>query len=121
MIMEWKFQSVIIFSFSRRKYEQHAMSMSKLDFNTENEKDVVNQIYENSILCLNEEDKNLHSIELIFSHKLLVLGWLGTFNDLDHHQVAALASCFIPGEKSNGQIYLGTELGKPLQQLQESA
>ncbi|KAF6151368.1 hypothetical protein GIB67_040641 [Kingdonia uniflora] len=44
----------------------------------------------------------------------------GTFNDLDHHQVAALASCFIPGEKSNEQIHLRTELGKPLLQLQES-
>ena len=35
MIMERKFQLVIIFSFSRRECEQHAMSMSKLDFNTQ--------------------------------------------------------------------------------------
>ncbi|KAF6143537.1 hypothetical protein GIB67_029706 [Kingdonia uniflora] len=48
-------------------------------------------------------------------------GRAGTFNDLDHHQVAALASCFIPGEKSNEQIHFRTELGKPLQQLQRSA
>lgn len=46
---------------------------------------------------------------------------LGTFNDLDHHQVAALASCFIPGDKSNEQIQLRTELARPLQQLQDSA
>ncbi|KAF6167318.1 hypothetical protein GIB67_043179 [Kingdonia uniflora] len=65
MIMERKFQPVIIFSFSRRECEQHAMSMSKLDFNTENEKDVVKQIYENAILCLNEEDRNLPAIELM--------------------------------------------------------
>lgn len=45
----------------------------------------------------------------------------GTFNDLDHHQVAALASCFIPGDKSNEQIQLRTELARPLQQLQDSA
>ncbi|RVW88746.1 DExH-box ATP-dependent RNA helicase DExH10 [Vitis vinifera] len=45
----------------------------------------------------------------------------GTFNDLDHHQVAALASCFIPGDKSTEQIHLRTELAKPLQQLQDSA
>ncbi|KAJ0090257.1 hypothetical protein Patl1_14029 [Pistacia atlantica] len=44
-----------------------------------------------------------------------------TFNDLDHHQVAALASCFIPVDKSSEQINLRTELAKPLQQLQESA
>lgn len=45
----------------------------------------------------------------------------GTFNDLDHHQIAALASCFIPGDKSNEQIQLRTELARPLQQLQDSA
>lgn len=45
----------------------------------------------------------------------------GTFNDLDHHQIAALASCFIPGDRSNEQIQLRSELARPLQQLQESA
>ncbi|CAI9779258.1 unnamed protein product [Fraxinus pennsylvanica] len=45
----------------------------------------------------------------------------GTFNDLDHHQVAALASCFIPGDKTGDQIELKAELAKPLQQLQDSA
>ncbi|KAF6158111.1 hypothetical protein GIB67_014905 [Kingdonia uniflora] len=37
----------------------------KLNFNTKNEKGVVKQIYENAILCLNEEDKNLPVIELM--------------------------------------------------------
>lgn len=46
---------------------------------------------------------------------------LGTFNDLDPHQIAALTSCFIPTDKSNEQIHLGTELAKPLKQLKESA
>ncbi|KAF5203605.1 Superkiller viralicidic activity 2-like [Thalictrum thalictroides] len=50
-----------------------------------------------------------------------VLMFNGTFNNLDPHQVAALASCFIPGDKSNEQIHLRTELAKPLQQLQDSA
>ncbi|KAK3017880.1 hypothetical protein RJ639_004684 [Escallonia herrerae] len=65
MIMERKFQPVIIFSFSRRECEQHAMSMSKLDFNTQEEKDVVEQVFRNAILCLNEEDRNLPAIELM--------------------------------------------------------
>ncbi|XP_059634511.1 DExH-box ATP-dependent RNA helicase DExH10 [Cornus florida] len=65
MIMERKFQPVIIFSFSRRECEQHAMSMSKLDFNTKEEKDVVEQVFQNAILCLNEEDRNLPAIELM--------------------------------------------------------
>lgn len=45
----------------------------------------------------------------------------GTFNNLDHHQIAALASCFIPGDRSSEQIHLRAELNKPLQQLQDSA
>ena len=52
---------------------------------------------------------------------ILWMYWTGTFNDLDHHQVAALASCFIPGDKSSEQIHLRAELAKPLQQLQDSA
>lgn len=50
-----------------------------------------------------------------------ILNLSGTFNDLDHHQIAALASCFIPGDKSSEQIQLRSELAKPLQQLQDSA
>lgn len=65
MIMERKFQPVIIFSFSRRECEQHAMSMSKLDFNSQEEKDTVEEVFRNAILCLNEEDRNLPAIELM--------------------------------------------------------
>uniref|UniRef100_A0A1D1YM54 Superkiller viralicidic activity 2-like 2 n=1 Tax=Anthurium amnicola TaxID=1678845 RepID=A0A1D1YM54_9ARAE len=65
MIMERKFQPVIIFSFSRRECEQHAMSMSKLDFNTPDEKDAVEQVFRNAILVLNEEDRSLPAIELM--------------------------------------------------------
>ncbi|XP_010533059.1 PREDICTED: DExH-box ATP-dependent RNA helicase DExH10-like isoform X2 [Tarenaya hassleriana] len=63
MIMERKFQPVIIFSFSRRECEQHALSMSKLDFNTDEEKEVVEQVFNNAILCLNEDDRSLPAIE----------------------------------------------------------
>ncbi|KAJ6958633.1 hypothetical protein NC653_040319 [Populus alba x Populus x berolinensis] len=62
--------------------------------------------------CLIDTGDELLVTELMFN---------GTFNDLDHHQVAALASCFIPVDKSSEQIQLRTELAKPLQQLQESA
>ncbi|XP_045822701.1 DExH-box ATP-dependent RNA helicase DExH10 [Trifolium pratense] len=65
MIMEKKFQPVIIFSFSRRECEQHAMSMSKLDFNTQEEKDTVEHVFRNAVLCLNEEDRSLPAIELM--------------------------------------------------------
>ncbi|KAK3435348.1 hypothetical protein EUGRSUZ_C00066 [Eucalyptus grandis] len=65
MIMERKFQPVIVFSFSRRECEQHAMSMSKLDFNTQEEKEAVEQVFRNAVLCLREEDRNLPAIELM--------------------------------------------------------
>ncbi|PRQ37001.1 putative RNA helicase [Rosa chinensis] len=65
MIMEKKFQPVIIFSFSRRECEHHALNMAKLDFNSQEEKDVVEQVFRNAILCLNEEDRELPAIELI--------------------------------------------------------
>ncbi|PON79903.1 ATP-dependent RNA helicase Ski [Trema orientale] len=65
MIMERKFQPVIIFSFSRRECEQHAMSMAKLDFNTQEEKETVEHVFRNAILCLNEEDRELPAIELM--------------------------------------------------------
>ncbi|TXG49216.1 hypothetical protein EZV62_025091 [Acer yangbiense] len=65
MIMERQFQPVIVFSFSRRECEQHAMSMSKLDFNSQEEKDDVEQVFNSAVLCLNEEDRNLPAIELM--------------------------------------------------------
>ncbi|XP_071715485.1 DExH-box ATP-dependent RNA helicase DExH10 [Rutidosis leptorrhynchoides] len=65
MIMERKFQPVIIFSFSRRECEQHATLMTKLDFNTPEEKEMVENVFKNAILCLSEEDRNLPAIELM--------------------------------------------------------
>ncbi|MCE3050348.1 Helix-loop-helix protein 2 [Datura stramonium] len=65
IIMERKFQPVIIFSFSKIECEEHAMSMSKLDFNTEEEKDAVEQVFHSAVACLSEEDRNLPAVELM--------------------------------------------------------
>ncbi|KAL3322548.1 hypothetical protein AABB24_039914 [Solanum stoloniferum] len=65
MIMARKFQPVIIFSFSRIDCEKHAMCMTKLDFNTEEEKEAVEQVFHSAVACLNEEDRNLPAIELM--------------------------------------------------------
>ncbi|RWV84037.1 hypothetical protein GW17_00054284, partial [Ensete ventricosum] len=56
---------LVTWNFSRRECEQHAMSMSKLDFNGQEEKDVVEQVFRNAVLCLNEEDRTLPAIELM--------------------------------------------------------
>jgi superfamily II RNA helicase len=45
----------------------------------------------------------------------------GLFNDIDHHQVVAIASCFLPVEKSNEQVRLKDELAWPLEKLKETA
>jgi hypothetical protein len=37
-----------------------------------------------------------------------------------NHQVASLASCFVPCEKSSEQIRLRSELSRPMTQLQEA-
>lgn len=65
MIMERKFQPVIVFSFSRRECEQYATAMAKLDFNTDEEKEAVEDIFKKAVEVLNEEDRSLPAIDLL--------------------------------------------------------
>ncbi|KAF5787687.1 putative RNA helicase [Helianthus annuus] len=63
MIKERQFQPVIIFSYSRRECQQHAMAMAKLDFNSQEEKDNMDLMFKNAMLYLSEEDRNLLAIQ----------------------------------------------------------
>lgn len=63
MIMERNFQPVIIFSFSKKDCEAYALQMTKLDFNTEEEKKMVEEVFSNAIDCLSDEDKKLPQVE----------------------------------------------------------
>ncbi|XP_032241598.2 exosome RNA helicase MTR4 [Nematostella vectensis] len=63
MIMERNFQPVIIFSFSKKECEAYALQMSKLDFNTAQEKTLVEEVFNNAIDCLSDEDKKLPQVE----------------------------------------------------------
>ncbi|XP_053304021.1 exosome RNA helicase MTR4 [Spea bombifrons] len=63
MIMERNFQPVIIFSFSKKDCEAYALQMSKLDFNTDEEKKMVEEVFNNAIHCLSDEDKKLPQVE----------------------------------------------------------
>eukprot|EP00898_Chlorokybus_atmophyticus_P004711 jgi/Chlat1/5240/Chrsp33S05083 len=65
MIMDRKFYPVIVFSFSRRECEQYALAMSKLDFNTETERESIEEVFRNAMQCLDEEDRQLPAIETI--------------------------------------------------------
>ena len=47
----------IVFSFSKKECETYALQMAKLDFNSEDEKAVVEQVFLNAMEALSEEDK----------------------------------------------------------------
>lgn len=63
MIMLRNYNPVIVFSFSKRECEQLALKMSKLDFNTSDEHDAVEKVFQNAIAQLSEEDQELPQIK----------------------------------------------------------
>ncbi|XP_005095875.3 exosome RNA helicase MTR4 [Aplysia californica] len=63
LIMERNFSPVIVFSFSRKDCEGYGMQMSKLDFNTEDEKALVEEVFNNAVDALSDEDKKLPQVE----------------------------------------------------------
>ena len=65
MIMLKNYNPVIVFAFSKRECESLALQMSKLEFNTDDEKDMVATVFNNAIGALSEEDRTLPQIEHI--------------------------------------------------------
>uniref|UniRef100_A0A671PV10 Exosome RNA helicase MTR4 n=1 Tax=Sinocyclocheilus anshuiensis TaxID=1608454 RepID=A0A671PV10_9TELE len=65
MIMERNFQPVIIFSFSKKECEAYALQVAKLDFNTGDEKKLVEEVFNNATDCLSDEDKKLPQVILL--------------------------------------------------------
>lgn len=65
MIMERNYQPVIIFSFSKKECEANAMQMAKLDLNTDEERKLVQKVFENAIDSLSDDDKNLPQVKNI--------------------------------------------------------
>ncbi|CAG9581622.1 unnamed protein product [Danaus chrysippus] len=63
MIMERNFAPVIIFSFSKKDCELYAMQMAKLDFNTIEEKKLVDEVFNNAMDVLSEDDRKLPQVE----------------------------------------------------------
>uniref|UniRef100_A0A3Q3FXL3 Exosome RNA helicase MTR4 n=1 Tax=Kryptolebias marmoratus TaxID=37003 RepID=A0A3Q3FXL3_KRYMA len=63
MIMERNFQPVIIFSFSKKECEAYALQVAKLDFNSDDEKRLVEEVFNNAVDCLSDEDKKLPQVE----------------------------------------------------------
>lgn len=62
MVMERNFAPVIIFSFSKKDCEVYAMQMAKLDFNSIEEKKLVDEVFNNAMEVLSEEDRQLPQV-----------------------------------------------------------
>ncbi|WFD30827.1 RNA helicase [Malassezia sp. CBS 17886] len=65
MIMLKQYNPVIVFAFSKRQCEALALQMSKLEFNTDDEKAMVSTVFHNAMDALSEEDRALPQIEHI--------------------------------------------------------
>lgn len=65
LVMQRSLNPVIIFAFSKRECEALAMQMSKLEFNSEEQSAMVQEVFDNAISGLSEDDKKLPQIELI--------------------------------------------------------
>ena len=62
LIMEKQLDPCIVFSFSKKDCEAYAMLTSKLDFNDENEKKLIETVFNSALEALAEEDKILPQI-----------------------------------------------------------
>ncbi|UJR21841.1 hypothetical protein I4U23_024915 [Adineta vaga] len=65
MIMERNLAPVIVFSFSKKDCETYACAIAKLDFNSEEEKHLVEEVFNNAIDLLSDEDKKLPQINTV--------------------------------------------------------
>eukprot|EP00735_Rhodelphis_limneticus_P006616 TRINITY_DN19045_c0_g1::TRINITY_DN19045_c0_g1_i1::g.13825::m.13825 TRINITY_DN19045_c0_g1::TRINITY_DN19045_c0_g1_i1::g.13825 ORF type:complete len:1043 (-),score=298.02,sp/P42285/SK2L2_HUMAN/58.93/0.0,rRNA_proc-arch/PF13234.1/2.4e-84,DSHCT/PF08148.7/1e-61,DEAD/PF00270.24/1.3e-20,DEAD/PF00270.24/2e+03,Helicase_C/PF00271.26/4.9e-07,MutS_III/PF05192.13/5.7,MutS_III/PF05192.13/2.3,DUF615/PF04751.9/0.12,Prp19/PF08606.6/12,Prp19/PF08606.6/40,DBC1/PF14443.1/0.25 TRINITY_DN19045_c0_g1_i1:103-3180(-) len=65
MIMDRNYDPVIVFAFSKREVEALAIQMSKLDFNDDKEKELVDSVFNNAMDSLSQEDRSLPQIESI--------------------------------------------------------
>jgi ATP-dependent RNA helicase DOB1 len=63
MIMTKGFNPVIVFSFSKRDCEGHALSMSKLELNSAEEQEMVVKVFNNAMNGLSEDDRHLPQVE----------------------------------------------------------
>lgn len=65
MIMEKNFSPVVVFSFSKKECEFYALQMAKLDFNSNEEKKLVGEVFQNAMEVLSEEDRKLPQVEQV--------------------------------------------------------
>ena len=65
MIMDKNFAPVIVFSFSKKECEFYALQMAILDFNSIEEKKLVDEVFTNAMEVLSEDDRKLPQVEQV--------------------------------------------------------
>eukprot|EP00756_Hemistasia_phaeocysticola_P013491 Hpha_TRINITY_DN15283_c0_g2::TRINITY_DN15283_c0_g2_i1::g.68153::m.68153/K12598/MTR4, SKIV2L2; ATP-dependent RNA helicase DOB1 len=65
LIMAKKLSPLIVFSFSKKECEQYAMNMARLDFTTDEEKELIEQVFTNAMDSLGEEDRQLPAVQQV--------------------------------------------------------
>eukprot|EP01038_Epipyxis_sp_PR26KG_P004620 gene4620-6499_t len=65
LIMDKELDPCIIFSFSKKDCETYALQMARMDFNNNDEKDLVEQVFLNAMEALSEDDKTLPQVVTI--------------------------------------------------------
>ena len=74
LIIKKNLSPAIIFSFSKKECEDHALKLCKKDFTTNSEKEKISLIYNNAIETLSSEDKNSPQIKLLLPILLRGIG-----------------------------------------------
>lgn len=64
-IMDKNMSPVIVFSFSKKECEAYAVIASKSDYNSDDEKKLVQQVFSNAISILSDEDQKLPQVESV--------------------------------------------------------
>lgn len=64
-IMDKSMAPVIVFSFSKKECEAYAVIAAKSDYNSDEEKRLVQQVFSNAISILSEEDQKLPQVESV--------------------------------------------------------
>ncbi|KAH8071591.1 RNA helicase [Aureococcus anophagefferens] len=65
LIVEKDMAPAIIFAFSKNQCEANAVAMKKMDFNTDEERDVVDAVYGSAMESLSEEDRGLPQVKTL--------------------------------------------------------
>ncbi|CAJ0766986.1 20657_t:CDS:10 [Entrophospora sp. SA101] len=64
MIMLKKYDPVIFFTFSRKECENLALHINHLDLNTDEEKDLIQQVFDNALNLIPEDDQNIPQFKI---------------------------------------------------------